>query len=307
VAQRLKRLSSIAAKLERNKNMKLSQMQDIGGCRAVVKGIRQVERVLKRYATSRAKNPTARAEFVKMYDYIEHPKVDGYRSVHLVFKYRSPSQRHRDWNGLRIEVQLRTKLQHAWATAVETVDAFTGQGLKVSGGTGSEKKDWGRFFALMGSYIACKEKRPMVPGTPTDRNELVKELRLLSQRLQAEIKLRGWSFGMQMADESAQPHDAVFLLMLDTVQRRVRIRGFSDMRAAQDAYLADEKTLKAGQQSVLVSVDSLDAIRTAYPNYFADTRFFIQVLEEAVRETEEDEMVQQLQGPEQQTPQGPAQ
>ncbi len=305
-AQRLKRLSSIAAKLDRNQNMKLSQMQDIGGCRAVVKGIRQVTRVLKRYATSRAKNPTARAEFMKMYDYIECPKVDGYRSVHLVYKYRSPSRQHKVWNGLRIEVQLRTKLQHAWATAVETVDAFTGQGLKVSGGSGSEKKDWGRFFALMGSYMACKEKKPMVPGTPTDRDELVKELRQLSLSLQAEVKLRGWSVGMQMADERAEPNDAVFLLMLDTVQRRVRIRGFSEMRDAQDAYLSDEKKLKPGQQSVLVSVDSLDAIRTAYPNYFADTTFFVEVLEEAVAENEEDETVQQLRGPEEQPPQGSA-
>ncbi|HKX17736.1 MAG TPA: (p)ppGpp synthetase, partial [bacterium] len=35
VAQRLKRLSSIATKLRRNKHMALSQMQDLGGCRAV--------------------------------------------------------------------------------------------------------------------------------------------------------------------------------------------------------------------------------------------------------------------------------
>src|ERR1700690_3451494 len=36
VAQRIKRLSSIEAKLRRFSNMKLSQMQDIGGCRAIV-------------------------------------------------------------------------------------------------------------------------------------------------------------------------------------------------------------------------------------------------------------------------------
>jgi RelA/SpoT family protein len=306
-AQRLKRLSSIAAKLERNKNMKLSQMQDIGGCRAVVKGIRQIEKVLKRYAISRAKNPTARAEFVKMFDYIACPKVDGYRSVHLIYKYRSPSPRHKIWHGLRIEIQLRTKLQHAWATAVETVDAFTGQGLKTSGGSGTEKVDWGRLFALMGSYIACKEKKPMVPGTPTNRNELIKELRQLSEQLQAEVKLRGWSYGMQLADERAKPDDKMFLLTLDTAQRTVRVRGFNDMRKAQDAYLLAEKELKPGQQSVLVSVDSLDAIRTAYPNYFADTSFFVEVLEEAVAENREDELVQQLQGPPEETPQSSAQ
>src|SRR5271168_31523 len=36
VAQRLKRLSSIDAKLRQLEWMKLSQMQDVGGCRAVV-------------------------------------------------------------------------------------------------------------------------------------------------------------------------------------------------------------------------------------------------------------------------------
>jgi hypothetical protein len=195
-----------------------------------------------------------------------------------------------------------TWLQHAWATAVETVDAFTGQGLKTSGGSGSEKVDWGRFFALMGSYIACKERKPLVPGTPANRSELIKELRHLSEQLKAEVRLRGWSVGMQMADERAKPDDAVFLLNLDTIERRVWIDGFSDMRGAQDAYLKAEKTLKAGQQSVLVSVDSLDAIRTAYPNYFADTGLFVQVLEEAVAENQEDEAVQQLGGSERQAP-----
>jgi ppGpp synthetase/RelA/SpoT-type nucleotidyltranferase len=41
VAQRLKRLVSIDAKLRRFADMKLTQMQDIGGCRAVVCAIFQ--------------------------------------------------------------------------------------------------------------------------------------------------------------------------------------------------------------------------------------------------------------------------
>lgn len=45
VAQRLKRLSSISIKLHRNENMALSQMQDIGGCRAVVRTVAHVDAV----------------------------------------------------------------------------------------------------------------------------------------------------------------------------------------------------------------------------------------------------------------------
>jgi hypothetical protein len=39
IAQRTKRLNSIVVKLDREPQMKLSQMQDIGGCRAVVRSI----------------------------------------------------------------------------------------------------------------------------------------------------------------------------------------------------------------------------------------------------------------------------
>src|SRR2546427_10228515 len=117
-------------------------------------------------------------------------KIDGYRGIHLIYKYRSKSRRHRVWRGLRIEIQIRSQLQHAWATAVETVDAFTGHGLKVSGGTGTEKKDWGRFFALMSSAIACRENCPIVPNTPSTEEELIRELRALAQQLNGIPKRR---------------------------------------------------------------------------------------------------------------------
>jgi ppGpp synthetase/RelA/SpoT-type nucleotidyltranferase len=282
VAQRLKRLSSMATKLARNENMKLSQMQDIGGCRAVVRNVSMVDRLLRMYMKVKAKNPNVRAEYVKTYDYITTPKIDGYRCVHLVYKYRSQSTQFEAWKGLRVEIQLRSILQHAWATAVETVDAFTGQALKISGGTGSEKKDWGRFFALMSSSLAMREARPLVPDTPNDGYELMAELRQLSEQLQVEPRLRAWSYAMHVAEERARPDDALFLLTVDTVGRTIRLVGYRDMKEAQDAYLLREKELKESEQAVLVSVDSVDAVRQAYPNYYADTTEFLNALNQAV-------------------------
>ena len=113
VAQRLKRLSSISAKLHRFPDMKLSQMQDIGGCRAVVENLGCVERLVKLYTKGRSKNPTKRHEFLNSKDYILSPKIDGYRSVHLIYRYRSRSKKHGVYSGLKIEIQLRSKLQHA--------------------------------------------------------------------------------------------------------------------------------------------------------------------------------------------------
>ena len=42
----------------------------------------------------------------------------GYRGVHLIYRYNS--DRKTEYNTLLIEMQLRSQLQHAWATAVET-------------------------------------------------------------------------------------------------------------------------------------------------------------------------------------------
>src|SRR2546425_3078343 len=45
VAQRIKRLSSIVEKLERLRRLQLTDIQDIGGCRAVVGSVAQVRRL----------------------------------------------------------------------------------------------------------------------------------------------------------------------------------------------------------------------------------------------------------------------
>jgi hypothetical protein len=287
--QRLKRLPSIAVKLNRNKNMHLSQMQDIGGCRAVLKDISQVSKLVKLYADSYAKNPNVRAEFVKPFDYIDKPKIDGYRSVHLIYKYRSKSKQHRVWNGLRVEIQIRSKLQHAWATAVETVDAFTGQGLKISGGTGTEQKDWGRFFALMSSAIARREKCPTVPNTPATEKELIEELKALALQLNVQARLAGWTYYMKRVEEEAGPDDVLFLLILNTNEYTYKWKGFkrTQNKQAQREYLDVEKQRTPGVQAVLVSADSLEAVRAAYPNFYADTTAFIQALNEAITDEQD--------------------
>jgi len=125
VAQRLKRLPTIIDKLRRYPNMQLTTMQDIGGVRAILKSVKDVYRLRDEYVNS--------AHFHEMIiderDYIACPRdADGYRSLHLVFKYKNIQNPHYD--GLKLEMQIRTKLQHAWATAVETMGTLLGQALK---------------------------------------------------------------------------------------------------------------------------------------------------------------------------------
>ena len=50
-----------------------------------------------------------------------HPQLlEGYRGIHDVYEFLVRSTRRREFsNGLQIEIQYRTHVQHAWATAVE--------------------------------------------------------------------------------------------------------------------------------------------------------------------------------------------
>ena len=284
VAQRLKRLSSIASKLARNPNMKLSQMQDIGGCRAVLPSVVKLDALAKVYADSIAKNPNAkdRPYLVKKYDYVECPKTDGYRSIHYVYKYGTSSPAHAAHSELRVEIQIRTRLQHAWATAVETVSTFTGQALKSNIGT----DEWKRFFVLMGSAIAFREKRPLVPGTPTSRKEVANELRKVATELRVVHVLT--SFGNVTQYTSNVSEAAAFLLELDPETVTTKVTGFrkTDLQDANEQYLKAEERIKdkSGAQAVLVSVESLSSLREAFPNYYLDTKVFVQALRQAIAE-----------------------
>ena len=152
IAQRTKRLSSVALKLNLHSGMRLSQMQDIGGCRAILLGMTQVSELEQKFSSARSNHQLANVD-----DYIHAPKASGYRGIHLNYKYFS--DRNSTYNELKIEVQLRSRFQHAWATSVETVGTFTDQ--KPKSGLGSP--DWLRFFALMGAAISMRERTGLDP------------------------------------------------------------------------------------------------------------------------------------------------
>lgn len=280
VAQRLKRLSSIEAKLRRQKT-RLSQMQDIGGCRAVLQSVRTVRNVHEQYLSSRRQLHA----LVSQTDYIEHPKSDGYRGIHMVYRYQSRDGKNERYNGLLAEIQLRTRAQHTWATAVETAATFTRQALKWRGGTES----WQRFFALMSSIMALRESAPLVSGTPRHEAMLIRELREIAGRLNVRNLLIGWSAAADaFATHQPLASGKLFLLELETTPAvKLRITPFSDrqMLKATEVYLAAEKRLDGrddGSQAVLVSVDSIDALRSAYPNYYIDTGEFVRILDEVM-------------------------
>lgn len=274
VARRLKRVPSIYAKLRRFPTMKLSQMQDIGGARVVLPSLPEVDALRDLYR-HRAKH-----RFAGEKDYVRNPKTSGYRSIHLVYRYRS--DRKETYNGLHVELQLRTRRQHAWATAVETVGTFLGQSLKSSEG----REDWLRFFELVGSGFALAEGAPAGPNVPAARTELVTEIRDAAMRLQVRQKLEAFRRVLAVTEkhrEEMRGQNYLLLLVLRPEQESLEVRTYVGSRvvAATEDYLLEEKRLAGtAGDTVLVATDSLDSLRQAFPNYFFDTRTFLEELDQ---------------------------
>ncbi|UTT53595.1 RelA/SpoT domain-containing protein [Microbacterium maritypicum] len=270
VAQRLKRLPSIERKLARFENSQLDTMQDLGGVRAVLADVDQV-RAVEKLLLSRPGNHVLKQHD----DYLSMPKDDGYRSVHIAYAYgtRQPTP----WDSYRIEIQLRTRLQHFWATAVETVDLFSGQNLKF--GTGENW--WREFFALMSSEIAELEGMPLVPGTPTAREE--RRQRLEDIDAVQEVTARLASF-KQVIQRSTAEDGKYILLDLDLDDGTLEMVGYSDDEAATNAYADLETRTRSNpfRDVVLVSVDDASKLQQAYPNYFVNIEVFIHLVNRAI-------------------------
>lgn len=278
VAQRIKRMSSIEAKLARFPRMRMSQMQDIGGCRAILSSVKNVERLVEKYTTSDIKH-----KLDSLDDYINNPKESGYRGVHMIYRYNSDREGPSVYNGLFVEMQIRTRLQHTWATAVETVGTFLQQALKSSMG----EAQWLRFFSLMGSAFAIKERCPaMVPGTPLEEKSLNAEIRDIEARLNVRSVLTMYQQAIRVAKDGLKKGDHYYLLTLEPSKHQMRVTGFkkTQLVEASEKYVSEEARIAntPGSEAVLVSVDSIASLERAYPNYFLDTTTFLAELERLV-------------------------
>jgi hypothetical protein len=275
VAQRIKRLSSIELKLRLRDSMKLTQMQDIGGCRAILKNVDAVRGLVESFKTSEIKHKILTED-----DYIQNPKSSGYRGVHLVYSYFSDKKD--TYNGLKIEVQIRSQLQHAWATAVEVVGTMIDQALKSSLGDDT----WLRFFQLMSSEIARLEKTPIIPNTPDDVKQTREELAEFVVSHDPIRRLAAYRSALRYVEDRGA-NDHFFILKLKPKENNLTVTRFSreQSQVANEVYLTIEKSLKReeGEEAVLVSVDSVASLRKAYPNYFLDTEAFSKLVEKSIR------------------------
>jgi putative GTP pyrophosphokinase len=113
-----KSTSSIVDKLRRpgTRHARLSQIQDIAGCRLITLGSLQEQNAI-------AFKFTSMFDKVEIVDRRERPS-NGYRAIHVIVLAQ----------GVRVEVQIRTKFQQFWSELCEKLSDDFGSMVKYGGG-----------------------------------------------------------------------------------------------------------------------------------------------------------------------------
>jgi hypothetical protein len=284
-SQRLKRMTSIITKLKRNKDMGLGGMQDIGGARYVFTDAQ----ILKKAQDCLSQNiPSGFTLEHDIYDYVSSPKTSGYRSIHFVYKYHSEDTA---LDGLKIELQIRTLLQHAWATAVETAELISRSPLKS--GIGDE--DWLEFFQLTSAIFARKENLPVAKAYEqfsqrdfcriyNEKNEAHKFL----DKLQALIKT------VKTTEE--KPFNLGYIVLyINYIRKTVSMRHFptEEREQANILYSQTERQITPGEGAVvLVSTEDITKLKEAYPSYFLNATKFVFALQDFSEECKQIDTLQ---------------
>lgn len=284
VVQRLKRLDTILDKLKRMPNMQLSRMQDIGGCRVVLKTIEEVYSVRQAIIESRIRHKLHNEK-----DYIKNPNPDtGYRGIHLIYKYKSDIND--KYNGHFIEIQLRTRLQHLWATTVETVGMLTQNGLKFNQG----EKDWLRFFELVSKIFEVKEMNVLKDVNSVKQYlKIHSELFDIMEKLEVVKKMYDFAtasiiYNRVNTKSKRRLEKGYYLIQFNEKTWEVKISFYEKNEKAANRAIEDYMKVEAEKKTeinvVLVSAESMRKLKIAYPNYFADVKSFYNTLYDILEE-----------------------
>lgn len=193
----------------------------------------------------------------------------------MVFKCINADER---YEGLRVELQLRTKLQHNWATAVESGEVITHQALKNSEGP----IEWLEFFKIASALFSLEEKCPLLEEyTTCDIETLKNSLMDLEEKAKCVTMLKAFKSALQLIENSNYDTE-YYLLYVDYEKRIVNVAPYAIEQQAEASlrYNELEKKIETPNNAViLVSAASLKDLREAYPSYFIDTSEFLEQIE----------------------------
>ena len=284
VGQRLKRRPTIIDKLTRQPKMKLARMNDIAGCRIILPDVDSMIAFRNNFCESRAKHERV-TEARDQFNYLANPKRSGYRGIHDVYRYKSSAPSSKPWHGLLIELQYRTKAQHAWSTAVETADLLTRSRGKFSEGDDIYQE----FFHCCSEIIArTREGHTSCLGHLSEA-ELKKKFLEIERETHILRLLKG---AHQLTPAAYLGHiksnkNVVLVYMYEKKNPddpSLYLTPYNNTKDAVNGYKEKEERWKGKGDVVLIKSSDADDIAHVFQNYFNDTTDFVQYMESGLRQ-----------------------
>ena len=277
ISRRIKRMPSIIRKLQRFENMSLDRIQDLGGVRIILSDINKVNAFAEHLKNITYRHKDKNNFLIKREkNYILEPKEDGYRSIHHIYEYQGSA--FPDLKGLLVELQIRSAKQHQWATAVEVLDMVQNSSLK----TGIADYHYKHFFKLCSYAIAFIENNNKEPeGYVQGENikNVLENIKDLDLKYKIFDKLLSITIVNKALSDTFRDSDYL-ILRLDLKEQKISYERISDKENAELIYLTEENRYKENEDIdiVMVSTDSLNSLKKAYPNYFLDAKSFINTI-----------------------------
>ena len=285
-AQRLKRRRTVIDKLHRRRNdgqpliADVTSMHDFAGCRLIFQDIESLVE-FRSYVNSPESMKNVKHKLrhgLEKYDYIERPKSSGYRGIHDIYFHHPRPHRHGDmsapWQGLLVEVQYRTRVQHAWATALEISDIIDGQRTKFE----LSETERVRFFALASEVLARHHEHKSRAFVNRTLDDLIGELNELESHL--GILRRLDALKQYGGLEKIRRHNVLNIKSVDGGSFELEVFAFQNASQAIEKATELEKDPDS-VNAVYVSADNPSQLRSAYRNYFNDPVDFVQLIREA--------------------------
>ena len=180
-----KSTTSIAEKLRRE-SIRLTQIQDIAGCRLVVPEVADQERILAALLKVFPKSTVI--------DRRQKPS-HGYRAVHVIASLNSKA----------VEIQIRTALQQVWAELSEKLSDLSDPAIKYGGGNEDTKE----LLAEVSVTIAeAEDLESSALEIQADADDLASSERLTEDARKATIQFQT-AFDVHKANVAAAREDTL--------------------------------------------------------------------------------------------------
>lgn len=257
IAFRLKRISTIINKVIRKPEMQLNRMWDIAGIRIIFgdegSARRMVNLIVQKYEVRG-----------QIRNYFEDPKKIGYQAFHIYIT--EPN------SGKVIEVQIRTRDTHNWATLVEITDVLYNTRLKEEGF--ENNKTLGRFHHLVSSEKELEPEEANFLYKTLDKYDFITKLAETFRKNSSIVK-KQW--------QQVNSKDRYFLIELSS-DSIPKLSGYKNYEKAEldyfNAYKKDE-----GALIVLTSIHkpSFEQISIAYANYILSYHRFMKDVQDIIK------------------------